>query len=234
MKPRTFERRPALLGVGAKPASAVGIEIGEWGKASRGKNSKQESYNPVVLRNKVTGETLTEEELKVKMEEQDIKEMDLVLGANERPRTSDKPSRISKYEDERRDSDRSRRREGDEGKRSHRRQPSPSIESGKSRENTGSDRKERSRRDDRYPEEGERRKKDHEYGKDPERRQRQRSSSSDARHRSRKHDDIRRERDRGSKDKGRSRHDDERYDRERPKPDRYGRDREVVSDRRRR
>lgn len=63
VKPRILERRPALLGVGAKPSAATGIEIGEWGKATKGKRVV-EGYNPVVLKNKITGEIMTEEELK--------------------------------------------------------------------------------------------------------------------------------------------------------------------------
>jgi hypothetical protein len=70
MKPRTFERRPALLGVGAKPSSALGIELGEWGRNTKGKNGKSESFNPLVLQNKKTGEKLTEQELREKVDGQ--------------------------------------------------------------------------------------------------------------------------------------------------------------------
>ncbi len=77
-KPRVVERRPALLGIGAKelPGGVGGEELGAWGKAAgmmRKKGYKKRDvekvYNPVVLRNKETGEMLTEEELKMKMEE---------------------------------------------------------------------------------------------------------------------------------------------------------------------
>jgi G-patch domain len=69
-KPRTFERRPALLGVGAKPSAALGVELGEWGGNRKGKGAKVEAFNPLVLQNKKTGEKLTEQELKDKIDGQ--------------------------------------------------------------------------------------------------------------------------------------------------------------------
>jgi len=59
------------LGVGAKPSSALGIEIGEWGKPTKGKSSKSESYNPLILRNKKTGEKLTEQEMRERVDNQE-------------------------------------------------------------------------------------------------------------------------------------------------------------------
>ena len=69
---RVVERRPALLGIGAKEVpGGVGDELGAWGKAARGKRKVEKSgYNPVLLRNSKTGEMLTEEELKAKKEDQ--------------------------------------------------------------------------------------------------------------------------------------------------------------------
>jgi hypothetical protein len=65
---KPVERRPALLGVGAKPAAALGIpELGTWGEKDKGKKKDAQSYNPVVLRNKITGEEITEEELQAKL-----------------------------------------------------------------------------------------------------------------------------------------------------------------------
>ena len=69
-KPRTFERRPALLGVGAKPSAALGVELGEWGGNRKGKGAKVEAFNPLVLQNKQTGEKLTEQELREKIDGQ--------------------------------------------------------------------------------------------------------------------------------------------------------------------
>ena len=72
-KPRTVERRPALLGLGAKDVpSGIGEELGAWGKAAaaKGKSRRPDlTYNPVVLKNSRTGEMLTEEELMGKTEE---------------------------------------------------------------------------------------------------------------------------------------------------------------------
>ena len=67
-KPRVVERRPALLGIGAKevPAGVGDDELGAWGKGAKGKRKTDLSYNPVILKNSVTGEMLTEEELEKK------------------------------------------------------------------------------------------------------------------------------------------------------------------------
>lgn len=70
-KPRVVERRPALLGIGAKEVpGGVGDELGAWGKEVRGKRKVDKMYNPVLLKNSKTGETLTEEELQAKKEKQ--------------------------------------------------------------------------------------------------------------------------------------------------------------------
>lgn len=80
IKPRTTERRAALLGVGAKPSAALGIEIGEWGKsAGRNKKKAEEVYVPVVLKNKNTGEIITEQELKSKLVDQAKDSTELVF-----------------------------------------------------------------------------------------------------------------------------------------------------------
>jgi hypothetical protein len=59
-QPPKNERRAPLLGLGAKPADGLGIEIGSWGNKTRA----NEAYIPLILENRVTGERLTEEELK--------------------------------------------------------------------------------------------------------------------------------------------------------------------------
>ena len=72
-EPKFKERRPALLGIGAKETpGGVGDEFGAWGKATKGggKRKTDLSYNPVMLQNSKTGEMLTEEELQRKKEEQ--------------------------------------------------------------------------------------------------------------------------------------------------------------------
>lgn len=76
-KPRILERRPALLGIGAKEVpGGVGDEIGAWGKATKGRRKVDKTYNPVLLRNSKTGKMLTEEELKAKKEDQKREEED--------------------------------------------------------------------------------------------------------------------------------------------------------------
>lgn len=67
-KPRIVERRPALLGIGAKevPTGVGDDEFGAWGKGAKGKRKTDLPYNPVILKNSVTGEMLTEEELEKK------------------------------------------------------------------------------------------------------------------------------------------------------------------------
>lgn len=70
-KPRIVERRPALLGIGAKEVpGGVGEEFGAWGKVARGKRKVDLAYSPVVMKSSITGELLTEEELKDKREKQ--------------------------------------------------------------------------------------------------------------------------------------------------------------------
>ncbi|KAH0562385.1 hypothetical protein GP486_002921 [Trichoglossum hirsutum] len=70
-KPRVVERRPALLGIGAKELSGgVGEELGAWGKGIKKKGRPiDKMYSPVVLKNSKTGEMLTEDELKAKKED---------------------------------------------------------------------------------------------------------------------------------------------------------------------
>ncbi|KAI4110225.1 MAG: hypothetical protein L6R37_000118 [Teloschistes peruensis] len=68
---RVVERRPALLGIGAKEVpGGVGDELGAWGKVTKGKRKPDKTYNPVVLKNSRTGEMLTEEELQSKRTKQ--------------------------------------------------------------------------------------------------------------------------------------------------------------------
>lgn len=70
-KPVLKERRPNLLGIGAKEVpGGVGDEFGAWGKVANGKRKTDLTYSPVLLKNSVTGELLTEEELAKKKEDQ--------------------------------------------------------------------------------------------------------------------------------------------------------------------
>jgi hypothetical protein len=74
-KPRVPERRPGFLGIGAKDSAGgkgAEAELGAWGKAAMRKASRKQGeendkaegvYMPITMRNKKTGERLTEEEL---------------------------------------------------------------------------------------------------------------------------------------------------------------------------
>lgn len=65
-KIKVRERRPNLLGVDAKPAQAVGFEMGSW--KSTAKN--ETSYNPVAVRDTTTGEVITPQEYEARMAEE--------------------------------------------------------------------------------------------------------------------------------------------------------------------
>lgn len=69
------KRRPGLLGLGAKE-SGLGVELGAWGKGA--KAQKGEGYVPLGRKNRKTGEMVTDEELKQKMEQQKIDEKNRV------------------------------------------------------------------------------------------------------------------------------------------------------------
>jgi hypothetical protein len=61
-------KRPALLGIGADPnAAKQAEELGAWGKSSARRGKEPTMFIPVSMKNKRTGETLTEEELKNKI-----------------------------------------------------------------------------------------------------------------------------------------------------------------------
>lgn len=65
--PREVKRRPAFLGLGAKetPGGIPGEELGTWNQ-KKGKGRDRVAYNPVMLRNSVTGEMVTEEEMELR------------------------------------------------------------------------------------------------------------------------------------------------------------------------
>ena len=71
LKPR--DPRPGYLGIGAKAAPGAELELGAWGKTAMRKGMKSKTgdglYTPVVLKDKRTGEMLTEEELQAKKQE---------------------------------------------------------------------------------------------------------------------------------------------------------------------
>jgi hypothetical protein len=153
LKPKIHERRPALLGVGAKPSSAVGVELGEWGKPSMKKGAQALEYTPVVLKNKITGETLSEQQLEVEMVDQEKSSSLMVFDDRS---SKDDRRRKDDYRDRDRDSRRNRDRDDYDRKR---------------RDDDGRDRKHRDR--SRTPRRDERKDKKRRY------RSRSRSSSKD-------------------------------------------------------
>ena len=154
-KPRLLERRPALLGIGAKEEAAVGIELGEWGKGMKGKRKVDQSYNPVLLLNKETGEKLTEEELKARMEQQKLVEQERASERKRRSpardsdhRSSEKSSRRHRYDnddDDHRGSDRWTDRKSDKDRSRH--YDSRHSSSRRDRSSSTDSRRKRKRRD---------------------------------------------------------------------------------------
>lgn len=81
-KPKEVQRRPALLGLGAKERPGgvdANVELGAWNKnprakvgghkGGRGPRGKEALYNPVMLRDTATGEMITEEEAELRRAE---------------------------------------------------------------------------------------------------------------------------------------------------------------------
>lgn len=194
---KPVEKRPALLGIGAKHEKAVADELGAWGKGAKGGKAIKQSYTPVLLKNKNTGETLTEEELKQKIDREKFLVADQKEdGASDRDkRRSEKSSRRHQLEESGHSKSRSDRSKDYEAKsRSSRRDRSSSTDS----------RQRRRHREDNYSSKG----KDRDYR----RRNREDSYHSDRRHRDRRRD-ASDERDRSRKDADRrQRRDDDGYD----------------------
>jgi hypothetical protein len=222
-KPKEFKRRPALLGIGAKAEAATGIDLGDFkGGKGKGKNGPQ-SYNPVALRNKVTGELLTEEELKAKLEQQNMVQEDKPKkdrrkysddeGKDERQREKRRDKYDDRNRDRRRDDDYDRERRRDRDRKDDRRRERDDYYDSDRRRDKHKDKY----RDDDYDSERRRDK----------RRDRSRSPESDRRDKKR---DRYRSRSRDSK------RDRDRRDRSRDSDDRrkHRRDYEERDDRRKR
>ena len=124
------ERRPALLGIGAKEEAAVAQEMGVWGKAAKGGKGggAVQVYNPVLLRDKRTGEVMTEDEVEKKKEREEREKFETAFEEmeKERRRKRDRDGERERRRDsERREKDRrSDRRGGDERDRRRRRDDS--------------------------------------------------------------------------------------------------------------
>ncbi|CAN9176412.1 unnamed protein product [Alternaria alternata] len=230
-KPKEIKRRPALLGIGAKEEAAVGVELGEWsGGKSKGKKVTQ-TYNPVTLRNKHTGEVITEEELKAKLERQSMIPDEKAPRSKSRYHddSEDDERRREKRREKRddRDRDRDRRRDGDYDSerrkdKDRRRDKDDYYDSDRRRDN----RKDRAREDD-YDSER-RREKRRERSRSPDdrrdkRRDRYRSRSRDSKRKSDRKD---RSRSRDSDDRKKRRRDKEyddedRYEKKRHRDNKY-------------
>ncbi|SMQ52334.1 unnamed protein product [Zymoseptoria tritici ST99CH_3D7] len=102
-------RRAALLGIGAKEDAAIAGEMGAWGKAAKGKDAK--IYNPVLLKDKRTGEMFTEEELKLKKEKEERELYEMEFEKKEKERRRADRNGGSDERDRRRDKDEGRRRD---------------------------------------------------------------------------------------------------------------------------
>lgn len=193
-KVKVPERRPALLGIGAKEEAAVKEEMGAWGKASRGKDAK--IYNPVLLRDKRTGEMFTEEELEKKKADDERKKYEMEFERKEREKEKDRRRRDDS-------------RDGHGGEKERRR---------------GKDRDDRGRRRDDVDEEYQRRKEekrrrrererddsDEEYyrrrEKEKRRKDRERDHRDSDRERSRRHDSSRERHRNGESARDRKRRD---------------------------
>jgi len=74
-------RRPGLLGLGAKSEAGAGVELGAWGKGARAggkgsgaKGGAEIAYMPVAMRNRKTGEVVSEEEMRKMIDGQNLVE----------------------------------------------------------------------------------------------------------------------------------------------------------------
>lgn len=224
MKPRVPERRPGFLGIGAKDTSGgkgAETEFGAWGKSAMRKASRKQGdenangdtntegvYMPIMMRNRKTGEHITEEELA------DLKK----ASKSQPPKDEWRERRDRNLEKSGRDRSRDRdyrRRDYDDDDRSDRR-------NGSSRRDRSSSASRHSSRRSRYDQEDDRRRDDRSY--------RDRGRDRDRRH---DRDDARDYR--GDRDRDRShRHRDHKYSSSRHSShsSRYDRDRDSRRSRR--
>ena len=181
-KSKIPERRPALLGIGAKEEAAVAQEMGAWGKAARGKGGKEPViYNPILLKDKKTGEMFTEEEAQKRREKDEREQYEMEFEKKERERERGKD----------RERDSQRRRDYEDDDRERRREKDRRHDRGDDRHRDRDRDRERRRHDDSEDEDERRRR------KEKERRRRERDDDDYDRERSRRHErDSHRRRDR--------------------------------------
>ncbi|KAI5193626.1 hypothetical protein E4T39_08862 [Aureobasidium subglaciale] len=200
-------KRPALLGIGADPnAAAQAEELGAWGKTSGRGRKEPTMFIPVSMKNKKTGETLTEDELKEKLrrdkeeaENQRFVVNDLEIRDRKRERRDDETKdrrRKDEYSDdeERRRKRRDKERDSDRKTRDYDRHD-------KAKDHDRKDRDREARRDrdrDRSKDRDSRRDRDRDHDKSSSRRDRSRDRDYDRRDRDRDYEksSSRRDRDR--------------------------------------
>ncbi|KAK4561066.1 DNA primase large subunit Spp2 [Recurvomyces mirabilis] len=184
-KTKVPARRPALLGIGAKEEAAVAQEMGVWGKAAAKKGGEVKVYNPVLLRDKRTGEMFTEEEAQKRKEGEERKSYVEEFERKEREREREK----EREEKGRRRGEEDDRERGQERRRREKEDPDSRDRRGDKERDRNHDR-DRRRRDDSEDE--------YQRRKEKERRRRDRDREDDrSRERSRRHDGDR-DRDRHS------------------------------------
>jgi hypothetical protein len=223
-KPLPPPKRPALLGIGADPnAAAQAEELGAWGKTSSSRaNGRKEPtmFIPVSMKNKKTGETLTEDELKKKIRR------DKEEAENQRFVVSDLEIR-DKKRDRRDDGDKNRRRKdeyADDEERRRRRRDRERDSDRKDREYDRHDKSRNYERKDRQDRKDRDRDSRRERSRDREsKRDRDRDYDKSSSRRDRDHDHKTRDRDFEKSSSRRERYDDDRSERRR-------RDRDVDRD----
>ncbi|KAG9590959.1 hypothetical protein KCU97_g7235, partial [Aureobasidium melanogenum] len=144
-------KRPALLGIGADPnAAAQAEELGAWGKSSSRGRKEPTMFIPVSMKNKKTGETLTEEELRDKIrrdkeeaENQRFIVNDLEIRNKERERRDEESRTERKRRDDYSDDEEEKRRRRKDRERDYDRHDH------RSRDYDRKDRRERDRSRDR-------------------------------------------------------------------------------------
>lgn len=221
--PKEIKRRPALLGIGAKEDAAKDVELGEFNSKARGKKGKSkdapQGYNPVTLRNKKTGEVITEEELKAKLEGQDLVQDEPPANDSRRRDDSDERSeRRRERRDDRDDNyDSERKRDRDRDRRDDRRRDKYDDDSDRRREK----RRDRAREDDYDSKRRREKRRDHDRHdrsrspRDDRRRERYRSRSRDSRDKRDKRDRSRSRDDEGRRRRRKERDYDDRDERRR-------------------
>lgn len=117
---KKIEKRPALLGLGAKEVPGVDMDLGAWGKGS-----KDVQYNPLARQNVKNGQVLAESEFQARLKEQALSkrkggrrdEKRDESRERERPRGSiracDDDDRSQRHRSDRRDRDYDDRRDRD-------------------------------------------------------------------------------------------------------------------------